>query len=112
MIVGATVLAYAPKHQLLISGGRKEFSCVFDLGQRQQGRLFQSHDSAVKAIAVDPIEEHFVRGSAEGNIKVSMVDATILQNKANLQKLRPYWSTYIITMMIPFFFFFTLGTVI
>ncbi|XP_069932130.1 dmX-like protein 1 isoform X5 [Oryctolagus cuniculus] len=67
---GATVLAYAPKHQLLISGGRKGFTCVFDLRQRQQRQLFQSHDSPVKAIAVDPTEEYFVTGSAEGNIKI------------------------------------------
>jgi hypothetical protein len=43
----------------------------------------------VKAIAVDPTEEHFVRGFAEGNINVSMVDVTILQNEANLQNMRP-----------------------
>ncbi|KAM6223193.1 dmX-like protein 1 isoform 2-T2 [Rhynchocyon petersi] len=67
---GATVLAYAPKHQLLISGGRKGFTCVFDLCQRQQKQHFQSHDSPVKAIAVDPTEEYFVTGSAEGNIKI------------------------------------------
>ncbi|XP_006162399.1 dmX-like protein 1 isoform X2 [Tupaia chinensis] len=67
---GATVLAYAPKHQLLLSGGRKGFTCVFDLRQRQQRQLFQSHDSPVKAIAVDPTEEYFVTGSAEGNIKI------------------------------------------
>ncbi|KAM4819522.1 dmX-like protein 1 isoform 6-T6 [Thomomys bottae] len=67
---GATVLAYAPKHQLLISGGRKGFTCVFDLRQRQQRQLFQSHDSPVKAVAIDPTEEYFVTGSAEGNIKV------------------------------------------
>ncbi|XP_069348936.1 dmX-like protein 1 isoform X4 [Eulemur rufifrons] len=67
---GATVLAYAPKHQLLISGGRKGFTCVFDLRQRQQRQLFQSHDSPVKAIAIDPTEEYFVTGSAEGNIKI------------------------------------------
>ncbi|XP_005376601.1 PREDICTED: dmX-like protein 1 isoform X2 [Chinchilla lanigera] len=67
---GATVLAYAPKHQLLISGGRKGFTCVFDLLQRQQRQLFQSHDSPVKAIAIDPTEEYFVTGSAEGNIKI------------------------------------------
>ncbi|KAM4868092.1 LOW QUALITY PROTEIN: dmX-like protein 1 [Urocitellus parryii] len=67
---GATVLAYAPKHQLLISGGRKGFTCVFDLHQRQQRQLFQSHDSPVKAIAIDPTEEYFVTGSAEGNIKI------------------------------------------
>ncbi|XP_023368466.1 dmX-like protein 1 [Otolemur garnettii] len=67
---GATVLAYAPKHQLLISGGRKGFTCVFDLHQRQQRQLFQSHDSPVKAIAIDPTEEYFVTGSAEGSIKI------------------------------------------
>ncbi|XP_017906156.1 PREDICTED: dmX-like protein 1 isoform X3 [Capra hircus] len=67
---GATVLAYAPKHQLLISGGRKGYTCVFDLRQRQQRQLFQSHDSPVKAIAIDPTEEYFVTGSAEGNIKI------------------------------------------
>ncbi|XP_037658151.1 dmX-like protein 1 isoform X6 [Choloepus didactylus] len=67
---GATVLAYAPKHQLLLSGGRKGFTCVFDLYQRQQRQLFQSHDSPVKAIAVDPTEEYFVTGSAEGSIKI------------------------------------------
>lgn len=67
---GATVLAYAPKHQLLISGGRKGFTCVFDLRQRQQRQLFQSHDSPVKAIAIDPTEEYFVTGSAEGSIKI------------------------------------------
>ncbi|XP_071658707.1 dmX-like protein 1 isoform X5 [Patagioenas fasciata] len=67
---GATVLAYAPKHQLLISGGRKGFTCIIDLRQKQQQQLLQSHDSPVKAIAVDPTEEYFVTGSAEGNIKV------------------------------------------
>ncbi|NXU54405.1 DMXL1 protein, partial [Turnix velox] len=67
---GATVLAYAPKHQLLISGGRKGFTCIIDLRQKQQQQLLQSHDSPVKAIAMDPTEEYFVTGSAEGNIKV------------------------------------------
>ncbi|KAJ6669699.1 hypothetical protein lerEdw1_000248 [Lerista edwardsae] len=67
---GATVLAYAPKHQLLLSGGRKGYICVIDLHQKQQRQFFQSHDSQVKAIAVDPTEEYFVTGSAEGNVKV------------------------------------------
>ncbi|XP_063310187.1 dmX-like protein 1 isoform X1 [Pelobates fuscus] len=67
---GATVISYAPKNQLLISGGRKGFTCLFDLRQKQQRHVFQSHDSAVKAIAVDTTEEYFITGSAEGNIKV------------------------------------------
>lgn len=67
---GATVLAYAPKLQILISGGRKGYTCIIDLRLKQQQQLFQSHDSPIKAIAVDPTEEYFVTGSAEGNIKV------------------------------------------
>ncbi|XP_040824651.1 dmX-like protein 2 isoform X12 [Ochotona curzoniae] len=67
---GATVLQYAPKQQLLISGGRKGCVCVFDIRQRQLLHSFQAHDSAIKALALDPCEEFFTTGSAEGNIKV------------------------------------------
>ena len=31
---------------------------------------FQAHDSAIRAIALDPTQEFFVTGSAEGDIKV------------------------------------------
>lgn len=68
---GATVLQYAPKQQLLISGGRKGYVCIFDIRQRQLIHTFQAHDSAIKALALDPCEEYFTTGSAEGNIKVS-----------------------------------------
>ncbi|KAM9223729.1 dmX-like protein 2 isoform 7-T7 [Leptosomus discolor] len=67
---GATVLQYAPKHQLLISGGRKGYICIFDIRQRQILYTFQAHESAVKALALDPSEDYFVTGSAEGNMKV------------------------------------------
>ncbi|XP_042108396.1 dmX-like protein 2 isoform X4 [Ovis aries] len=67
---GATVLQYAPKQQLLISGGRKGYICIFDIRQRQLMHTFQAHDSAIKALALDPCEEYFTTGSAEGNIKV------------------------------------------
>ncbi|XP_032415606.1 dmX-like protein 2 isoform X2 [Xiphophorus hellerii] len=67
---GATVLEYAQKQQLLITGGRKGFVCVFDIRQRQLLHTFQAHDSAIKALALDPFEDFFVTGSAEGNIKV------------------------------------------
>ena len=68
---GATVLQYASKHQLLITGGRKGFVCVFDIRQRQLLHTFQAHDSAIKALALDNSEDFFVTGSAEGNMKVS-----------------------------------------
>ncbi|XP_074185285.1 dmX-like protein 2 [Rhinolophus sinicus] len=67
---GATVLQYAPKHQLLISGGRKGYVCILDIRQRQLIHTFQAHDSAIKALSLDPCEEFFTTGSAEGNIKV------------------------------------------
>ncbi|XP_059808778.1 dmX-like protein 2 isoform X1 [Hypanus sabinus] len=67
---GATVLQYAPKQQLLISGGRKGFVCIFDLRQRQLLHTFQAHDSAIKALALDSAEDYFITGSAEGNMKV------------------------------------------
>uniref|UniRef100_A0A452UYQ3 Dmx like 2 n=1 Tax=Ursus maritimus TaxID=29073 RepID=A0A452UYQ3_URSMA len=67
---GATVLQYAPKQQLLISGGRKGYVCIFDIRQRQLIHTFQAHDSAIKALALAPCEEYFTTGSAEGNIKV------------------------------------------
>ncbi|XP_064151285.1 dmX-like protein 2 isoform X10 [Loxodonta africana] len=67
---GATVLQYAPKQQLLVSGGRKGYVCIFDIRQRQLIHTFQAHDSAIKALALDPCEEYFTTGSAEGNIKV------------------------------------------
>lgn len=69
---GATVLQYAPKHQLLISGGRKGYICIFDIRQRQTLFTFQAHESAVKALALDPSEDYFVTGSAEGNMKVRL----------------------------------------
>ncbi|XP_078283348.1 dmX-like protein 2 isoform X1 [Rhinoraja longicauda] len=67
---GATVLQYAPKQQLLISGGRKGFVCIFDIRQRQLLHTFQAHDSAIKALALDATEDNFITGSAEGNMKV------------------------------------------
>uniref|UniRef100_A0A672R5A9 DmX-like protein 2 n=1 Tax=Sinocyclocheilus grahami TaxID=75366 RepID=A0A672R5A9_SINGR len=67
---GATVLQYAPKQQLIITGGRKGFVCIFDIRQRQLLHTFQAHDSAIKAMAMDSTEDFFVTGSAEGNMKV------------------------------------------
>uniref|UniRef100_A0A8C9RST4 Dmx-like 2 n=1 Tax=Scleropages formosus TaxID=113540 RepID=A0A8C9RST4_SCLFO len=67
---GATVLQYAPKQQLIITGGRKGFVCIFDIRQRQLLHTFQAHDSAIKALSLDSTEDFFVTGSAEGNMKV------------------------------------------
>lgn len=46
------------------------FSGIFDIRQRRLLHTFQAHDSTIKCFAVDPSEEFFVSGSADGDIKV------------------------------------------
>ena len=67
---GSTSLLYAPQHQLLVAGGKKGDVCIFDVRQRKQLHTFIVHDSSVRCMALDPCEEFFVTGSAEGDIKV------------------------------------------
>lgn len=67
---GCPAIVYAPHHQLLISGGRKGEVCIFDIRQRQLRHTFQAHDVPIRCLAMDPEEEYFVTGSAEGDIKV------------------------------------------
>ena len=69
---GGTSLLYASQHQLLISAGRKGDVCMWDLRQRTLRHKFTAHESsvAVKCMALDPNEEFFITGSADGDIKV------------------------------------------
>nr|XP_018898945.1 PREDICTED: dmX-like protein 2 isoform X2 [Bemisia tabaci] len=67
---GASSVVFAPQHQLLISAGKKGDVCIIDLRQRQIRHKFQAHDSPVKCLALDPSEEFFTTGSADGDIKV------------------------------------------
>ncbi|XP_061672191.1 dmX-like protein 1 isoform X2 [Syngnathoides biaculeatus] len=67
---GATVLLMAPRRQLLITGGRKGWISIVELPHRHQRQSFQAHDSPIKALAVDPTEDCFISGSAEGSLKV------------------------------------------
>ncbi|MEQ2199430.1 hypothetical protein XENOCAPTIV_027260 [Xenoophorus captivus] len=67
---GATVLSMVQRRQLLLTGGRKGWVTILELPHRHQRQSFLAHDSPVKALAVDPTEDCFISGSAEGNIKV------------------------------------------
>lgn len=67
---GASSLVYAPQHQLVISAGKKGDVCIIDIRQRQLRHRFQAHESPIKCLAIDPGEEYFVTGSADGDIKV------------------------------------------
>lgn len=75
---GATVLAMAPRQQLLITGGRKGWISILELPHRHQRQSFQAHDSSLKALAVDPTEDCFISGSSEGNIRVFMTEFTFI----------------------------------
>lgn len=70
---GASAVAFAPMNQLVITGGRRGDCFVFDLRQRVQRHKIQAHDtsSPVKCITIDPGEEIFATGSADGDIKVN-----------------------------------------
>ena len=67
---GSSALVYAPQHQTIISCGKKGDVCLFDVRQRQLRHTFHAHDSTIKCMALDPMEQFFVTGSADGDIKV------------------------------------------
>ncbi|XP_035825075.1 dmX-like protein 2 [Aplysia californica] len=67
---GSPAVVYASRQHLLISGGRKGEICIFDLRQRVLKHTFQAHDAPIKCLSLDPDEDYFVTGSAEGDIKV------------------------------------------
>ncbi|XP_065223519.1 dmX-like protein 2 isoform X2 [Planococcus citri] len=67
---GASSILYAPQHQLLISAGKKGYVFIFDLRQRRLMYRSQLHDSPIRCLALDPHEEFFVTGAADGDIKV------------------------------------------
>ncbi|KAH7643602.1 dmx-like protein [Dermatophagoides farinae] len=67
---GASSIIFAPLSQLIITGGKKGDIFIFDIRQRIQKDHFHAHDSAVKCIALEPNEEFFATGSADGDIKV------------------------------------------
>lgn len=71
---GATAILYAPQHQLLVTGGKRGLVSIFDVRQRKLMHTFAAHEhSAIKSMAIDPCEEYFVTGSAEGDIKVGVL---------------------------------------
>ncbi len=67
---GSSALVYAPQHQTIISTGKKGDVCLFDVRQRQLRHTFHAHDSTIKCMTLDPMEQFFVTGSADGDIKV------------------------------------------
>lgn len=69
---GASSLVFAPQHQVLISAGKRGDVCLIDVRTRTIRHRFQAHESAVKCVAIDPHEDYFATGSADGDIKVNI----------------------------------------
>ncbi|XP_055931190.1 dmX-like protein 2 isoform X2 [Argiope bruennichi] len=67
---GCSSLVYAPQSHTLISAGKKGDICIFDVRQNKLKQKFQAHESPIKCLALDPAEEFFATGSADGDIKV------------------------------------------
>lgn len=67
---GASSIVFAPQHQLLISAGKKGDISILDVRQRSIRLRFIAHESPVKCLAIDPAEEFYVTGAADGDIKV------------------------------------------
>jgi WD40 repeat protein len=67
---GCVALLYAEEHQCLISAGKKGAICIWDVRQRSLRHRFQGHENAIKCMCLDPSEEFFCTGSADGDIKV------------------------------------------
>lgn len=59
--------------QVLISAGKKGDVCLIDVRSKAIRHKFNAHESAVKCIAIDPHEDYFATGSADGDIKVRVI---------------------------------------
>jgi len=66
---GAASIVYSPRHQFLISGGKKGDIVIFDIRMQKEIHNIKAHTLNVKSLALDPSEDFFVSGSNEGNVK-------------------------------------------
>lgn len=71
---GATALGYCRPKQRLFCGGKRGEVCVFDIRQHSLLQSISLHSSAINCIVVNDIDGYFVTGSADGDIKVRIVD--------------------------------------
>lgn len=69
----------------------------------------QAHESAIKCLAIDPHEEHFVTGSADGDIKVTATSGAIcfsifffLKTNSFHSKLVKVWGLTVHTALYSF----------
>lgn len=70
---GSTCIGFAPQHQVIVTGGRKGDICIFDVrgGSGSIKHRYLGHDSCLKCMTIDPHEQFYCTGAADGDIKVS-----------------------------------------
>eukprot|EP01133_Synstelium_polycarpum_P008357 gene8357-9815_t len=66
---GASSIAYSPKNQTIIVGGKKGSLSVYDIRTNRTLDNFKGHSLNTKSLALDPTEEFVASGSSDGNIK-------------------------------------------
>lgn len=71
---GSTCIGYAPQHQVIVTGGRKGDICIFDVrgGSGSIKHRYLGHDSCLKCMTIDPHEQFYCTGAADGDIKVNI----------------------------------------
>jgi WD40 repeat protein len=70
---GSTCIGFAPQHQVIVTGGRKGDICIFDVrgGSGSIKHRYLGHDSCLKCMTIDPHEQFYCTGAADGDIKVN-----------------------------------------
>jgi WD40 repeat protein len=68
---GMTALLYSARHNLLIAGGKKGMIYVMDMRQNLQVvNSFQAHETIVKGMSINEMNNTLLSGSSSGEIKV------------------------------------------
>jgi len=76
---GSTCIGFAPQHQVIVTGGRKGDICIFDVrgGSGSIKHRYLGHDSCLKCMTIDPHEQFYCTGAADGDIKVNALTALL-----------------------------------
>lgn len=83
-----------------MTGGRKGDICIFDVrgGSGSIKHRYLGHDSCLKCMTIDPHEQFYCTGAADGDIKVNKAIHTNTLIQTNC--LRPYFFRFGICLHI------------
>ncbi|KAI9202400.1 WD40-repeat-containing domain protein [Polychytrium aggregatum] len=67
---GSHSLVYSPRHNLVISGGKRGDIAVIDVRQRICLNNYFAHDNTIRTLAIDEERDLLISGSASGEVKI------------------------------------------